>query len=591
MCSRLFIPFSLFLLTVTLTAPAQVRDVVDDLLPRFGQPRPYDLERIPDEVDIPESEPKVTEIDDDTELLKELGSLYFTDDESDLLAEGREPLQPIFVKAGLVMNDSALMDRLRREYIGQPVTMNRLRELVIAIIDFYRSQDMPVVDVVIAEQDITSGTIQMLILEGRLGEVRVEENRWFSDRHFSREIRLRRNQRILAQPLIDDVSIINRSIFHKAEVVFEPGQETGQTDLVLKVDDRFPVDVYVGYEDTGNDLTGDERYIAGMNWGNAFWQGHLLSYQYSTSTDFSTFDAHSFSYTAPLWRGHQLRAYLSISESQAETPSGGANPIDVTGETIQSGVDYSYELPSPSRSFRHSVSAGFQFRQLENALDLNTVSLRSELIEVLQWVLSYSAFLRDPYGYTFLEGRYFYSPGGLTDLNSTAPFMNSRFMADTDYHYTQLSLNRLVELPHEFEARFRMTGQLADSNLVASEQLPVGGFDTVRGYTEAEVRGDQGYFLNLELYTPPLSVGRLFGCETAEDELRFLGFWDYGMVANRTLTVGENPDTELSGAGGGLRYSWDRFLSLRFDYGFQLIDTGFNSRFDSRFHIGVILSY
>lgn len=571
------------------SALGQGRDIAEDLLPQFGQPRPYELERLDEEVELPATKPKVKEVEDETELLKSLKSLFITSRKENLLVEGRDPVEAVVIDELPKLETPEFKSLLMENYISQPVNLVRLRELVSDVVQTYRDMGMPVVDVVIGEQDITSGTIQLLVFEGKLGTVRAEENRWFTDQQITRQVRMKQNQEILAEPLIDDVGFLNRSPFRSVEVVFEPGEEEGLTDIVLKVEDRFPLEIFVGYEDTGNDLTEEERFVAGFNWGNAFWQDHTLSYFFTTSPNFYTFQSHTLSYVAPLWRGHQLSSFVSISEANADT--GGALPVTVNGETIQAGIDYAIELPTPSRTFRHVIVPRFQFRQLENSLDQANVNVGGSLIEILQWSLAYNAFLQDPWGYTQFQGEYFYSPGGLTDLNSTAPFMNARSFADPNYHYIRLSMERVFNLPSDFELHYRLTGQLADSNLIASEQLILGGFNTVRGYTETEARGDEGYFFNLELRTPKFSIGQWFGVENAADQFQFLGFWDYGVVANRTLTVGENPDVELSSMGGGVRFELDRFISVRADYGFQLLDTGFNNRFDSRFHLGVILLY
>ena len=117
----------------------------------------------------------------------------------------------------------------------------------------------------------------------------------------------------------------------------------------------------------------------------------------------------------------------------------------------------------------------------------------------------------------------------------------------------------------------------------------------MRGYDEREVNKDEGVFFSTELRTPAFSVPRLFDkSSSCDDKLQLLGFWDYGRSRNVHETGGQlnNPYTDMSSAGVGLRYSFTRHFSLRFDYGWQLIDisrsrTGNNSRG----HIGVVATY
>jgi hemolysin activation/secretion protein len=191
---------------------------------------------------------------------------------------------------------------------------------------------------------------------------------------------------------------------------------------------------------------------------------------------------------------------------------------------------------------------------------------------------------------TALTGSGTYSPGGLTDQNEDLAFATTRFKAKAEYVYGRISIERLTKLPQDFSWILRGSFQAADGNLLASEQFGLGGFSTVRGYEEREANGDEGYWFSSEIRTPPLSFGEAFG-STLKDELQFLGFFDYGVTENRDLLPGEKLKNKLGSVGPGIRFSINPFLSLRFDYGWQLYDTGFNTRYNSRGHLGVMLAY
>ncbi len=76
------------------------------------------------------------------------------------------------------------------------------------------------------------------------------------------------------------------------------------------------------------------------------------------------------------------------------------------------------------------------------------------------------------------------------------------------------------------------------------------------------------------------------------DHLQFLVFVDYGGTSLHTVTDSDiNPNTNLLGVGPGLRYTINTCLSLRFDYGFELLQTGFGTGQHSRGHVGLVLSY
>ena len=133
---------------------------------------------------------------------------------------------------------------------------------------------------------------------------------------------------------------------------------------------------------------------------------------------------------------------------------------------------------------------------------------------------------------------------------------------------------------------------IADLGGVApSEQLGFGGYDSVRGYDEREVNGDEGFLFSTEVRTPTIGIGDLCGFPAFQDQLQFLAFWDYGAANNHTLLPGEASETPLSSVGFGIRYTINTYLSLRYDYGFQLLHTGFDNDHDSRSDLGIVVSY
>ena len=98
--------------------------------------------------------------------------------------------------------------------------------------------------------------------------------------------------------------------------------------------------------------------------------------------------------------------------------------------------------------------------------------------------------------------------------------------------------------------------------LVPGEQYGLGGPDTVRGYLLREVANDRGYSGQAELYTPDIARHL-----EAPDELRvrFLAFYDYGSLKRNDPLPGEIDHSVLASTGVGLRLSYAKSVSLRFD--------------------------
>lgn len=494
-------------------------------------------------------------------------------------------------------------------YLGKPLSLNDLNQMTRDIIQYYRRHGRPVVDVIVPEQDITPGVVQFVILEGRLGQMAAAGNRWFSSKQLLSQISTKPGEVALAKKLTEDVNWLNSNPFRQVNVIFSPGKKRGETDLTLKTQDRLPLRAYGGYEDSGTDLTGDERWLLGLNWGNAFWLDHQLNYQFTGSSDFRKFAAHSGSHVIPLpWR-HRLTFFGSYVNTVADI----ANPLfSLGGRSWQAGSRYIFPLPDletlkqlaqeiypaspfefiplPS-AFSHSVAAGFDFKQSNNNLEFGGAQVFNTTTDVAQWSLDYNAALKDAWGGATFTLTGVFSPGRWTARNHDPNFTESRASAKAEYGYGRASLERTTRLPWDFSWVVRGSGQWAEANLLGSEQFGLGGYNTVRGYEEHEANGDVGYLISTEIRTPPLGIGSALRMKKAADQLQIFGFFDYGGTQNHSLLPGEDPHRQLAGAGPGMRYTISPSLTLRFDYGWQLYDTGLSARFNSRGHLGFVLAY
>jgi hemolysin activation/secretion protein len=206
-------------------------------------------------------------------------------------------------------------------------------------------------------------------------------------------------------------------------------------------------------------------------------------------------------------------------------------------------------------------------------------------------VLAYDGAESDPWGSTTIDENLYLSPGGWGSNNNDAAFSNAHAGATADYVYNTLVLERLTRLPADWSLILRGTLQTSNANLVPSEQLGFGGYDTVRGYDEREVNTDDGFIFTTEVRSPTISAGDLLHLAPFKDQLQFLAFWDYGSASNHAPLPGESNEIPLSSLGVGLRYSINTYLSVRYDYAFQLLNTGFDNDHGSRSDIGVVISY
>ena len=515
--------------------------------------------------------PEVTQDKGEKVLLKNLAGLVFVSSPDKVIPKG-------LTQRGVVVDGYQEQEFFQQMnmYLGKPLTLNGLNEILKKVVLYFRATDRPVVDVYAPEQDISGGTVQIVVLEGKLGQVKTEGNRWFSDHLFTDKIRVKPGEVVYGKKLLEDLDWINNNPFRQTDLVFARGSNPGETDIILRTQDRFPVRVFTGYEDSGTDLTGKARLLAGLNWGNVFGIDHQLNYQFTASPDFDKFKAHSVSYQVPLpWR-HTLTLMGAYAESKPDI----GNIFNQKGKSWE--IDGRYTIPLAGfGNYTHSIQTGIDFKYSDNNLDFSQVPVFDKKTQIFQWMIGYNGALPDRLGSTSIGGNLYYSPGGLTTYNKDSYFNDLTPGAKAEYVYFQLNAERLTHLPADFAWDLRINTQIASNTLLDSEKMGLGGYNTVRGYDERDVNGDGGYLVVNEVRTPAIDLaGHKFGV------LQFLAFVDYGYSTNHDTSAQKN--TSLSSTGLGFRYNLGSYISARFDYGWQLKKLDNGNTNGSRAHVGIV---
>jgi hemolysin activation/secretion protein len=481
--------------------------------------------------------------EDEAEIVPKLNGIVFVKTPEEIKTEGVPAMTGLDVR-GIPILSGDDFKVVIYQYLGRPAKRKTITRLERDVILFCRAKNRPLVDVILPEQNVDNGVLQIWFLEGRVGKMPIENegHKWFKDELIRRQVRLKPGDSVDSQRLLADLDWLNRNPFRDVRVLFKQGDEQGRTDVALQVKDRIPLRVYGGFENSGNKLTGVDRLLAGFNWGNVFGLDHQLNYQYTTDTDFRFLKAHSASYIVPLpWR-HTISLLGSYVDARGDLVA----PLSQSGRSYQASLRYGVPLPAIGK-YQHEATVGFDFKRSDNSLEFNSTAFSKSDTDIDQIEVGYTGLLPDPWGQTSLGVELFYSPGGLTENNDDAHFNALRPGAPANYTYGRLNAERITRLPWEFSWILRGQAQTTSDPLMPSEQLGLGGYSTVRGYEERVVNGDKGWLVVNEVRTPGFRIGNLTRQDEGQDYLQLLAFFDYGAVR------GESPHADLYSAGAGLR--------------------------------------
>jgi hemolysin activation/secretion protein len=518
-----------------------------------------------------------------------------------IILEDPAQLNTIQLKAGQSSNlndypelDSEGLRGVLELYLGLPVSQESLQRLRYTLKLILSQEGRPFSLVYIPPQDITAGSVQIVVRQSLIGDVRIEGAQYFSESSYLSRLKLKTDDTIHPETVRTGIDRINQNSFRSAAVRVEKGAAPGTTDVVLQVREHRPYRAFAGYNNTGSLSTTEDRMFVGFTLGNVFGLAHQMTMQATSDFDIEHSKSVSGNYIMDLPYNHTATVFGAYSEI-VSLPSGG---FDQAGTSWQLGLNYKIPLREISHAYTHSMTLGIDYKSSDNNLELNLapfiIPIYDNLTHVAQFRAQYQGTLEDRFGYTSFAAKLTYSPGNLGSKNDDDAFGQSRAFATSDYVYTNLELSRTTNFTGMLDGwtwLLRGELQLSDTNLLSSEQYSAGGSYSVRGYEESEVVGDNAYFLSQELQLPMLSTKvRLPGFERA-GALRFFVFEDYAKTWNTDKLAGEK-GFYLHSVGAGLRYQVANNLTVNMSHGWQLRDSGSSSTGDNyRTHVSLQFSY
>ncbi|SHL73550.1 ShlB/FhaC/HecB family hemolysin secretion/activation protein [Rhodanobacter sp. OK091] len=402
------------------------------------------------------------------------------------------------VFTGASVFPAAQLDALAAEHIGKPVTLDDLNKLAQQVTALYHKAGYIFATAVVPVQEVKDGAVEISVIEGRLGQMKVEVDP-------AAPITEARIRAMLAplmpgQPLSGKVYERTMLLLSdlpgiKAQSSLSSGAEAGTTDLVVKVGRAAPITASLGVDNFGTRESGILRAGGSLRWNSPFGIGDNLDARGLVSERGGTTFGR-LSYEAPLgYNG--VRAGAGIA--RVHYSLGGAfEPLDALGTSRIADASLTFPV----------------LRQRDQNLFLRLSVDRKLLTDELRAVdytshkrvqgvgIGWAWERRDNFG----GGGYFSSNGVLYqgDLHIRDPnaraYDQSIYGNHTEGGFTKLTFqfSRLQALAPKQTLFLGIGGQLSNGNLDASEKLSLGGHDAVRAYPQGEVLVDRGFIAHFE---------------------------------------------------------------------------------------------
>jgi hemolysin activation/secretion protein len=474
--------------------------------------------------------------------------------------------------------------------LGRPITLELLRTIAAEVVLSYRRAGRPLADAAVPAQNISVGTVQVVVLEAHLGEVAVEGARHFSSERIRAAIRTRPGEPVVAGTMFSDLDWLNENPFRRIDLVYERGADLSTTNVILRVTEQRPWQAFASYDNENVASLGRDRWTFGLRAGNLWQREHRASVLFSQSADADDYRAWAGDYVVPFpWR-HRLSFGAALAEPRVRTGT-----FDSVGRSWRGAVRYAGELPR-TRLWEIDWAVGYELKSSNNDLLFGGTTVFSGTYETHEFSAELAGRRPGPAGEANWRAALVGSPGGIGDRNSSAALSTAgRQRIGARYAYADLSGGYQIPLPAGFALGISGGARLSADRLPPSSEFALGGASLLPGYDDSAALGDQAIWGQLRLQTP---VYHLFERRTLAraDAIRGTLSYNGGRTAINDATPlevaqGIRDERRLASLGLGVNYEFTRHFQLRFVYGWQLRTPSVGPGRSSRGHVSALFTF
>jgi hemolysin activation/secretion protein len=463
-------------------------------------------------------------------------------------------------------------------FLGPHRSIKDVEQARVALEHAYQKAGYLTVLVYIPEQKVQRGVVKLQVIEGKVGQVKVSGNRYFSAGV------IREGASSLAPGIVPNIPTVEKQMIalnkapdRRVTPALSPGQEPGSVDVELKVADQLPLHGSVDLNNSYTPNTAPLRLNAGLRYDNLWQLQHSIGVSVQVSPqELENSLVYSGSYSLPVGEDALLSFYGLHSNSDVATVG-----LDVVGAGTILGARGTIPLRPLSSSYSHSVTLGVDYKDLTEMVQFGGATVETP-ISYTPFLAQYSGMQAGRRGTTQFQVSLNFAPRVAVFGNTDSEFENKRFLAQASYVYVRGDISRTQVLPNGWSVYAMAGGQLADQPLVSSEQYAVGGMATVRGYLDAEVLGDNGLRGRLEVHTPSVT-----GTGLRLDDFYLLAFLDGAEVRVLDPLPAQTASFHIASGGIGLRMRARGHIDLAADLAYPFIDSTYTRAGDPRIQFSV----
>ena len=475
--------------------------------------------------------------------------------------------------------------------IGKNAYISDIKTAVEQINKLYAQKGFVTARAFLPEQAVDNGHIKIELIESKVGNVTVTNNKWTTDNFIKKRIDPKEGELFDIVELEQDIMEFNRyNEGVNLTANLKAGEKEGTTDVELTAHENFPFHLTAMMDNAG-------RYTTGRIRGGAMITADSLFHQRDKLSIGSYFSGGSVSpfadYNIPV-NSKDGRVGFMFSSTLSKIKWGDYKDLNLKSRAFTYSLYYTQPLiRKPGFELKSYTAVNYK-RALTEMGFLKAMGYSDRLST--DDIIGFDAALN-----LRKDTKY-----GIWYLNQGASY-NMNIRRGDNYFKVFGGAVRLHDFSHGFIGQLRGNyqivpgmGHLSDSKYVPYiDQFQAGGLATVRGYAEGSMIGKNGFFTSAELMFPLLP--RQITSPRSGEKIPFIGkfvkgavFADFGGVFPQAGEYqygvgggsGHQGSYFMASVGMGLRVQLPFDLTGRLYWGYPLINSTYfdRDRKVGRFH-------
>lgn len=379
------------------------------------------------------------------------------------------------------------------------IGITEINNLMHEVTNYYMDKGYVTTRVTVPQQDLKSGKLQLIVMEGIVEDIILNENSWRDKAQVAMAFPLMKGRVLNLRDIEQGLDQLNRLSSSTATMQLVPGEKQGGTKVVITNKINKQNRGSIGYDNSGQSATGKNKAFATIERDNLLGLGEAWSFNFNEDTaahsGIKNSEIYSGNFSLPF--GYWMFSQNASHSEYLQTIVGVNQSFKASGQT-DSSISKLERVVFRNQNSKISLNTALKIK--DNKSFIEDVASTSGTYQLTIWNVGVDYTLRALDAIWSLSSTY---ERGLKAFG--AKHDSSAITTDSPHaQFDKCELDASFYKPFaiksaNFAWRSSISGQYSNDTLFSSERISIGDRYTVRGFGESSLSGDSGVYNRNEL--------------------------------------------------------------------------------------------